>query len=344
MTVLMVRIMAPFLTLVSLAALFMGALNALRVFFVPALAPGMFNVVMIVAIVVAGQWAQQWWARGLEPMVVVALGVCVAGLLQGLVQLPWLWVRGMGPTLKWVFSDRDVTRVFKKLGPGLVGLGVGQVNLVVSTVLATGTVVGAVSWLSFAFRLFQFPVGVMGVAVANSNLVLFSAAWKQGQRGEALGVLGRAISFSLFLLLPSSALLWALALLAVQVIFQRGEFGPEDSLNTANLLQLYALGLPGYGLYKLLTPVFYVLDRERVPVMCAMVAVGFNIVFCVALVPHYGVAILALGMSLSTLLNVVIQGVILRHHSIVSGRNCSIGGWPRWGWRHFYAQERSWGH
>ncbi|MCY4644316.1 MAG: murein biosynthesis integral membrane protein MurJ [Bacteriovoracales bacterium] len=315
LTVSLVRIMSPFLALVSVAALFMGALNALKVFFVPALAPAIFNVTMIVSMVTSGFIIERGFFRdsaGLGPIVLVAFGVCLGGLLQGLIQFPCLLAKKMGPTLRVDFFDKNVRRVFKKLGPGLLGFASTQINLVVNTILATSTVVGAVSWLSFAFRLFQFPVGIMGVSVANSNLVLFSEAWKKGDRKRALATLKQAIRLSLFLLLPAAALLWALCLPMVQVVFERGEFGPRDSLNTAKALGLYSLGLPFYGLYKVFVPVFYALDKEKIPVLTSALSVGFNVAFCVALVPHYGFAVLALGMGVSIFLNISIQALALK--------------------------------
>ena len=318
LTVLMAQIMAPFLILVSLAALFMGALNSLRVFFIPALAPAVFNVTMIIAIVGAGQALWPSNLLGLNPIVVVALGVCLGGLLQALIQLPILVLKKMGPTLNLNFSDRDIGKVFKKLGPGFLGLAATQINLIINTALATSTVVGAVSWLSFAFRLFQFPVGIMGVSVANSNLVLFSDAWKRGDREQALMILKQAVHLGLLFLFPSTALLWTLALLTVQIIFERGEFGPADSLNTAQALKFYVLGLPCYGLYKIWVPVFYTLDREKIPVLASLVSIGFNIIFCILLTPRYGHVVLAIGMSLAIFLNVLIQGFILKRYL-----NCS---------------------
>ena len=313
LTVLMVRIMAPFLTLVSLAALFMGALNALKVFFVPALAPAVFNVVMIVSMLVAGFAMVQWGeSMGIHPIIMVAIGVCLGGLAQALIQLPLLLARKMGPGPLLRFSDAAVKKVFKKLGPGLLGLAATQINLIVGTALATSAAIGAVSWLSFAFRLFQLPVGLMGVSVANSNLVLFSEAWKAGERERALSTLRQALHFVLFLLLPSMILLWALALPMVQVLFERGEFFLEDSIHTANALKYYALALPLYGIYKIFVPVFYILDRERIAVWGSVVSIAFNITFCVILVPRYGFEVLAMGMSLSILVNITIQGIALK--------------------------------
>ena len=312
LTVLMVRIMAPFFTLISLAALFMGVLNSLRVFFIPTLTPAVFNLVMIFTIVLAGTQVPLWKSLGLHPILLVALGVSLGGLTQGVIQFPVLLFKKMGPTLKLDFYSGHVKKIFKKLGPALLGLGATQINLIINTALATSTVMGAVSWLSFAFRLFQFPVGIIGVSIANSNLVLFSDAWKRGDRTQALATLKQAIHFSLLLLLPSSALLWVLSLLMVQVIFERGKFDTEDSFNTANALRLYALGLPCYGLYKIFVPVFYTLDQEKIPVLSSVISIALNIVFCILLVPYYGFEVLAMGMSLSIFLNVVIQGLVLK--------------------------------
>ena len=116
----------------------------------------------------------------------------------------------------------------------------------------------------------------------------------------------------LFLLLPATTLLWTLSLLAVQTFFERGEFGSEDSLQTAAALKFYVLGLPCYGLYKVFVPVFYTLDREKVPVLASLASIACNIIFCVVAVPRYGFEALAMGMGLSILLNVCILGFILQ--------------------------------
>lgn len=310
LTVLMVRVMAPFFTLISLAALFMGALNTLKVFFIPAVSPALLNMVMILSMVFGGSLVLKW-GFDLHPIVILALGVTLGGFFQGLVQFPLLCLKGMGPTTHLAFS-REVGRVFKKLGPGFIGFAFTQINLMVNTALATSVGVGAVSWLSFAFRLFQFPVGIVGVSVANANLVLFSESWKKGETEAALVTLRQALKLSLLFLLPFASCLYVLALLIVQIIFERGEFALKDSLMTARALKIYALSLPLYGLSKVLVPVFYTIEKEKIAVISSIVSILSNIIFCVLLVPRYGFEILAWGMGGSMLLNVIILAVFLK--------------------------------
>ena len=158
-------------------------------------------------------------------------------------------------------------------------------------------------------------MGALGVSVGNSNFVLFSEAWKQGDQRKAFNTLKQAIHLGLFLQLPVAVMLWALALLSVQIVFERGAFSPNDSLYTAGALKFYTLGIPCHGLHKILAPVFYTLDREKIPVMTSVVSIVFNIVFCVTLVPLYGFEILALGMGLSLLLNVTMLLFFLNRDS-----------------------------
>ena len=320
LTVLMVRIMAPFFTLVSLAALFMGALNSLKIFFLPSISPALLNVTMILSMVVGNGVALKWGSSQ-HPIIILAMGVSLGGFFQALVQFPLLLSRGMGPTLFLSFS-REVGEVFRKLGPGFIGFAVTQINLIINTALATSVGVGAVSWLSFAFRLFQFPVGIVGVSVANSNLVLFSEAWHRGQRELALMTLGQALRFSLFFLLPFAAVLSVLAVGLVQIVFERGEFSLEDSMMTARALRIYALSLPFYGLCKVFVPVFYAIGREKVPVIASILSILANITFCVLLTPRYGFEVLAWGMGGSMMLNAIILGAALRSQFNHSLRSC----------------------
>jgi len=178
-TVQLVRIMAPFLVLISLAALFMGALNTLKVFFVPSFAPALFNVAMIACIFLLPERLKIW---GHHPILSLGIGVMLGGFVQMIVQLPILFKKGYGPQGPINLVNTESKLILNRLGIGTVGIAATQINVIVTTILATGTVVGAVSWLTFAFRLFQFPVGILSVSIAGSNLVHFSDAWKSGKK------------------------------------------------------------------------------------------------------------------------------------------------------------------
>lgn len=308
-TVELIRIMAPFLVFVSLAALFMGALNSLRIFFVPALAPAFFNLVMIACILWLPPIVE---SMGYHGIIAMGIGVFFGGLLQMLVQLPMLFKVAYGPKGPLSFINRDTKRIVERLGIGTIGIAANQINLIVTTILATGTVLGAVSWLTYAFRLFQFPVGILGVSIANSNLVHFSDAWKAGEKDKAVNFLRSGFSLSYLTIVPAMMLLLALAHESVNLVFERGAFRPEDTQMTTLALYMYAIGLPFYGLYKILAPTFFALDRPQTPVFISVFCIGANIVFCLIMTPIYGFSILALGTSLSMLLNSLLQVFFLR--------------------------------
>ena len=309
-TIQLLRIMAPFLTLISLAALFMGALNSLRIFFVPSLAPAFFNIVMIASMLFLPSWLEEKW--NLPPILCLGIGVIGGGIIQMLIQLPLLLKKNLWPTRKISLLSRENKKVAGLLGAGTLGVAGQQINLFVTTILATGTQLGAVSWLSYAFRLFQFPVGVLGVSIANSNLVHFSALWKAQKKKEAISMLKTSYNLSWFCMIPALAFLFILSEETVRLIFERGAFQEKDSLQTALVFRLYLLGLPFYGLYKVFGPTFFALNRPLIPIKISLLSVGANILFCVFLVPFYGFKILALGTTLSIGLNTFFQGLFLK--------------------------------
>ncbi len=300
LTIQLTRWMAPFLTLVSLAALFMGALNSLKIFFLPALAPAFFNLVMIACVLTLPPWMERW---ELHPVFCLAVGVIGGGALQMLVQVPLVLKKRLAPTWRVQFSGQVVKTVVHRLGIGTLGIAANQINILVTTVLATGAQLGALSWLTYAFRLFQFPVGLLSVPIANANLVHFSDLWKSGKREEAVDSLQTSYTLSWFVLTPALCILYATSSEAVQLIFERGAFDAFDRTQTALALRAYILGLPFYGLYKLFAPTFFALDQPRIPVAVSAVSVFCNIAFCWFTVPRYGFHWLALGTSLSMALN-----------------------------------------
>jgi len=308
LTVNLTKIMAPFLCFVSLAALFMGALNSLKVFFIPSLAPAFFNLAMISSMLLVPMILIP---MGIPTIYSLGIGVFVGGLVQGFVQIPMLVKKGYG----WIKPDKlftkDSKKVFKLLGPGMIGFAATQINLIVNTVLASGTIVGAVSWLSYAFRMFQLPVGILSVSIGNSNLVHFSDAWKKGDKEEATKLLGGSFFLSVFLVLPPMIALIVFNEDLIRLIFERGQFDAYATTQTALALKWYAIGLPFYGIYKIFVPTFYAIDRQKIPVYCSIFSVGVNIIFCVQLTPIYGFEILAVGTTVSMFLNSFIQLVFI---------------------------------
>jgi len=305
----MVQIMAPFLTLVSLSALFMGALNSLKVFFWPAMAPAFFNVVMIGSMILMPGWLI---TKGHHPILSLALGVLLGGFAQLCVQIPLIIKHGFFPKRKMSLTRDGINSTLNKLGIGTIGIAANQINILITTVLATGTVVGAVSWLTYGFRLFQFPVGVLSVSIAGSNLVHFSDEIKAGNVEAARKILKSSYNLSWLVIIPAMALMFALSDQSVHLVFQRGAFSALDSDQVTAVLKVYLIGLPFYGLFKIFGPTFFSLDKAKVPVLISVTAIICNIIFCLVMVPKYGFTILALGTSLSMMMNCLLQSLFLR--------------------------------
>lgn len=303
------RIMAPFLTFVSLAALFIGALNSLKVFFIPALAPASYNVMSILAMLTLSGVLHR---NGYHPIYSLGIGAMLGGFMQAAVQIPMILKKGFGPVWPQEFWTERARKILRLIGPGLIGFAATQVNLLITTILATGTIVGATSWLNYSFRLFQLPVGILSVSIGNSNLVHFSEAWKKKDVEGAKAQLQQSYYLSFLTVMPALVILYGLSDEIVNVIFERGRFDRESTLMTGEALRMYALGLPFYGLYKILVPTFYALDRQRIPVIASLISIGFNIAFCLFMTPIYGFKVLALGTTLSVLVNAMIQSWFLR--------------------------------
>lgn len=308
-TVNLTRIMAPFLTFVSLAALFMGVLNSLKVFFVPSLAPAFYNVMSILSMLTLSGVLVKW---GYHPIYSLGIGAMLGGFMQAAVQIPLIYKNGFKPVWPKKFWTIKSKKIVKLIGPGLIGFAATQINLLVTTILATGTIVGATSWLNYSFRLFQLPVGILSVSIGNSNLVHFSEAWKKGDVKGAKASLQSSYYLSFLTVMPALVVLYCLSEEIVNVIFERGHFDRSSTLMTAQALRMYALGLPFYGLYKILVPTFYALDRQKIPVIASLLSIGVNISFCLLLTPTYGFKILALGTTLSVLVNSIFQSIVLK--------------------------------
>ena len=311
----LVKLMAFFLPCVSLAALAMGGLNSKKIFFIPAMAPATFNIVMIVAIVGFTAYLN---SNGIQGIYALGYGVLVGGLIQFFVQLPCLLKNGYELNAKINLFSPQLRRILKRLGIGTIGIAATQINLLINTFLATSVGVGAVSFLSFGMRLFQFPVGILGVSISGANLVYFSEKWKAGQKNEAKDILASSYFLSLFVMLPATTFLFLFARELVYLVFERGSFDSAAGVNTTIALKCYLVGLPSYGLYKIFGPTFYAIDREKLPIGISIFCIAVNVVFCLVLTPKYGFKILALGTSISMLLNSFLQMIFL-HRDIDLG-------------------------
>ncbi len=311
LTILLTRIMLPFLTCVALAAALMGMLNSLHKFFIPALSPAMFNVASIVCVLTL---VPAMPLVGLPPVAAVAIGTVVGGIAQLAVQWPLLRREGFRyrPILDW--SDVGLRRVLVLMGPGTIGLAATQVNVFVNTVLATGEGTGAVSWLNLAFRLMYLPIGLFGVSIATATLPAVSRHAAQQDMTAVRTTIADGLSLMFMLNVPATVGLMVLATPIVRVIFEHGAFTQADTLATADALIYYALGLLGYSVVRIASPSFYALGRNRTPVVVSIATVLTNAALNLVLVRYYGYRGLALGTSIAALLNAATLMVLLRQH------------------------------
>jgi putative peptidoglycan lipid II flippase len=300
LTVLLTRIMLPFLAVVSMAAVAMGMLNAQNRYATPALAPATFNLVCIIAGIVL-------WALGLDGRTVV-IGWAAATLLGGIaqlgIQLPTLWRQGWRPRLyvDLGLRDTEVRRVAMLMVPAIAGLAAVQVNVFVNTIFATQEA-GAVSWLNYAFRFLQLPIGVFGVAIATVSTTRYADAAADGNRGRMSLQLGEGLRLVAFLTVPATVGLVVLAQPIISLIYQHGRFGINDTRATVDALELYSLGLVAYAAVKVVAPSFYAMGISRIPMLASLGAVAGNLALNLTLNPLYGYRVLALGTALAATLN-----------------------------------------
>ena len=309
LTIYLTRIIFPFLTLVAVAAALMGMLNSLGHFFVPALSPAMYNVAIVVMSLGLIPFAP---SLGVEPITIVAVATLVGGIGQVAIQWPPLRREGFRYRPVLDFRDEGLHRVLLLMGPGTLGMAATQINVFVNTVLATREGTGAVSWLDFAFRLMYLPIGLFGVSIATAAAPAISRMVAEQDFARIRSTLANALGLMLFLNVPATVGLLILAEPIVAVIFQHGEFTAADTVATARALQLYAIGLVGYSIVRIISPTFYALQRSRIPVMVSAASVAVNIGLNVTLVRVMGYRGLALGVSITALINATVQLYLLR--------------------------------
>jgi len=297
LTVLLTRIMFPFLLLVALAALAMGMLNAKRVFGIPASASMMFNIGSILGGVGFAYWLDPRF--GPRAMVGMAIGTLIGGAAQFLIQVPSL--RRIGYRYQPVLDrrDPDFRRIVTMLGPSVVGAAAVQINIFINNWFAS-VENGAVSWLNCSFRLMQFPIGVFGVAIATATLPSVSAFAARGDLERFRETLARSLRLAVFLSVPSACGLAVLAEPIIGVIYQHGRFDAVATAHTAQCLRMFAIGLAGYAALKVLAPSFYAFGDSRTPARVALFSIGINAGLCWLLA--WKLRLGAMGLALSTAL------------------------------------------
>jgi putative peptidoglycan lipid II flippase len=312
LTVQLARIMLPTLTFIALAAAFMGMLNSLHHYFIPALSPATFNVLTIVSAFTLVPLMPMF---GLHPIVAIAIGTLLGGVAQLALQWPTLHKEGFRYHLDLDWRDEGLHRMLTLMGPGTIGMAATQVNVFVNTVLATSTVEGAVSWLNYAFRLMYLPIGLFGVSIATAALPTVSRQSTLEDSTAVRDTVSSSLSLMLMLNIPATVGLVVLAEPIVRVVLERGAFTSADTVATAAALQFYAVGLIGYSVVRIVSPIFFALGRHRTPVAVSTVVVlinaSLNYILVQTTLSYRG---LALGTSIAALINAGTLLVLLRVH------------------------------
>ncbi|MBG1233834.1 murein biosynthesis integral membrane protein MurJ [Aestuariivirga litoralis] len=289
---LLTQICFPYLLFMSLTALQGGVLNSLHRFTAAAAAPILLNIVMILSNMLA-----YTLGSGNSPLTgyIFAVGVTLSGVAQYALLAVACSRAGMPLTPRLPRLTPDVKLVIKRSVPGIISGGIMQINLVIGTMIAT-SIPSAVAYLYYADRLYQLPLGVIGVAIGVVLLPTLSRKLRAGDEWGALDASNRAIEFSLFLTLPAAAALMVIGAPILHTVFEHGAFHAGDTLAVAPAVAAYAAGLPAYSLTKVFQPGFYAREDTRTPMNFAIVSVVVNIVLSLALsrfMGHVGIALAA---------------------------------------------------
>jgi putative peptidoglycan lipid II flippase len=318
LTIKLTRIMIPFLLLITLAAQAMGMLNAFNIFGVPALASAFFNLGSIIGGLLLGFSLGPM--IGLSPIAGMAYGTLIGGFLQLVVQWPSLLRCGIRYSPDLNVSDPGVRQIMGLMGPAVIGTAAVQINVFVNSNFAsaiidpaTGAVLdGPVSWLNYAFRLMQFPIGVFGVAIATAAFPRLSRSTANPDNVEFRQTLTHSLALVFLLCIPSAVGLIVLGRPIVGLIFEHGKFTSFDTLHTANALAAYSIGLAGYAAVKVLSPAFYALNDARTPMLVSLGSIAVNYAMNSLLVDRFGHVGLAFSTSAVALVNFLLLALLMR--------------------------------
>lgn len=307
LTIVMSRIAFPYLTFMSLTAMLAGVLNSLHRFTAAAAAPIILNIVLMTAV---GLLTFAGWGNTPATGKAIVWAVFVAGF--GQFGLLWLAVRRAGLRLKLQRPryTPDMKRLVRLGIPGVIAGGIAQINLVISTAFAS-LQDGAAAWLYYADRVYQLPLGIVGVAIGIVLLPELSRHLRAGNEEQVSDSQNRSLEFALFLTMPATIALIAMPLPVVQVLFQRGAFSAHDTLASSQAVAAFAAGLPAFVMIKVFSPGFFAREDTKTPMYFAAVGVAVNVVMAVVLFQFFKHIGVALAVSLAAWANAALLGLTL---------------------------------
>lgn len=315
LTVLLTKIMFPFLFFISLAAFAKGVLNSLKSFFVPALAPVVLNISIITSAL--------FIAPGFEiPLLAVAAAVSAGGALQIVIQVPDLIKKGFLVWPVFSFAHQGLRKILRLLLPAILGMGVAQINIFISTIFVSFLAGGAATYLYYAMRFVHLPIGIFGVAMATAVLPSLSGHVAKGDTVALRDTFSFSLRLLFFITLPAMAGLIALAEPMISVLLQRGEFSAAATSETAYALVCYSTGIWSFVGARIVASMFYSMQDTKTPVKIAVLSVIANIIFSLVLIGPMKHGGLALANALASAVNFIVLFALLRKKiGSVDGRN-----------------------
>jgi len=321
--VVLTQIMFPFLLLVALAAQVMGMLNALNQFAVPAFSSTVFNLGSIAIGAALGFWLGPH--IGLAPISGMAIGVVIGGALQLVFQLPSLWREGIRFHFAVDLQHPGLRRIVALMGPGIIGNATVQINVVVTTILATlisdpvRGLDGPVAWLGYAFRFMQLPLGLFGVAIATATLPAIGKSAASDDTIEFRETLARSLGLTFLLTIPSAVGLILMGRSMIGLVYEGANFKAYDTSQTTLALSCYALGLVGYSAIKVLSPAFYALGDARTPMYLSLASVAVNVGLCWLLAFHWSMGQAGLALATALVANINFLALYAAMHGRIAG-------------------------
>jgi putative peptidoglycan lipid II flippase len=297
LAVLLGRITFPYIFLISLVALYGGMLNSINKFYAFAAAPVLLNIAMIIALLVQKHFT--------TPAHALSWGVIGGGILELLWMIYFLKRSGLAFSFGVPTIDEDIKKLFKRMLPSIYGSGIAQINIWVSTIIAS-YVIGGISYLYFADRIYQLPLALIGTAMGFVLLPSLSKAFSQGNSGEAIKIQNEAVNFCLYLSIPATFAIMVMAQDIIHVLFERGNFTSHAAIQTANALTVFSIGLPAYVLIKVFSSTFFSNGDTKTPVKVATASLVINIIISISLLPVIQHVAIAVGSVISAWFTIII--------------------------------------
>lgn len=305
LSIALTKIMFFYLFFICLVALCMGVLNSLEHFFAPAIAPVFLNISMISSVLLFGSYFA-------EPVYALAWGVIAGGLVQLLIQFPFLLKKGINPFKGIRLWHKEIKKVAKLMGPTVFGAAVYQISILVNTILASFLQSGSVSYLYYSDRLVQFPLGIFGITAGIVILPLMSGQVEEKKFDELSKTLTEGLLFIMFITFPATVGLAVLGIPVIRLLFERGEFTPQMTVYTYYALLCYLPSLFAASNLRILISFFYSFKDAKTPVRAGIISFVINIIAAIVLMNFLSFAGLALALSIGSIVNFVILFVKIK--------------------------------